>query len=124
MKKKAIQVEYRKTSESFPDWMKYEITILQEDGKTVKVPAYGKDLQDALSRVVHDDRVEKITKTTEKLPSWIWIVLWFSYLFSLIIWFIQSGNQLVMAIGVTMILPIFGLLLYWGQSKNKDKKGS
>ncbi len=124
MKKKAIQVEYRKTSESFPDWMKYEITILQEDGKTVKVPAYGKDLQDALSRVVHDDRVEKITKTTEKLPSWLWIVLWFSYLFSLIIWFIQSGNQLVMAIGVTMILPIFGLLLYWGQSKNKDKKGS
>ena len=42
MKKKAIHVEYRKTSESFPDWMKYEVTILQEDGKTVKVPAYGK----------------------------------------------------------------------------------
>jgi hypothetical protein len=124
MKKKAIHVEYRKTSESFPDWMKYEVTILQEDGKTVKVPAYGKDLQDALSRVVHDDRVEKISKTTEKLPSWIWIVLWFSYLFALIIWYMQSNNQWVMTIGLTLILPIFGWLAYWGQPKNKDKSGS
>lgn len=121
MKKKAIHVEYRKTSESFPDWMKYEVTILQEDGKTVKVPAYGKDLQDALSRVVHDDRIEKISKTTEKLPSWIWILLWFSYLFALIIWYMQSNNQLVMTIGLTVILPIFGWLAYWGQPKNKDK---
>jgi len=62
MKKKAIHAEYRKISESFPEWLKYEVTILAEDGTTTKVPAYGKDLQDALSRVVHDEKVEKVEK--------------------------------------------------------------
>ena len=28
MKQKAIDVKYRKTSESFPDYLKYEITVL------------------------------------------------------------------------------------------------
>ena len=62
MKKKAINAVYRKDSESFPEWLKYEVTILSEDGEISKVPAYGKDLQDALSRVVHDDKVKKIEK--------------------------------------------------------------
>ena len=49
MKQKVIDVKYRKGSETFPDWLKYEVTILNEDGTTDLIPAYGKDLQDALS---------------------------------------------------------------------------
>ena len=63
MKQKVIDVKYRKESKTFPEWMKYEVTLLNEDGTTNKIPAYGKDLQDALSRVVHDSKVEKINKT-------------------------------------------------------------
>ena len=63
MKRKAIHAELRKESKTFEGWLKYEVTIQEEDGKTSKVPAYGKDLQDALSRVVHDEKVEK-------LPGW------------------------------------------------------
>jgi len=59
MKQKVIDVKYRKDSTQFPKWMKYEITLLNEDGSTDKIPAYGKDLQDALSRVVHDKKVQK-----------------------------------------------------------------
>ena len=78
MKKKAINAVYRKDSESFPEWLKYEVTILSEDGEISKVPAYGKDLQDALSRVVHDDKVKKIEKKVfSKVSDTGWALAWF-----------------------------------------------
>jgi hypothetical protein len=49
MKQKVINVKYRKSSDKFPNWMKYEVTLMGEDGTTEIIPAYGKDLQDALS---------------------------------------------------------------------------
>lgn len=64
---KAIHAELRKESKSFDGWLKYEVTIEYPNGKTEQVPAYGKDLQDALSRVAHDKKVEKLVKT--KLPT-------------------------------------------------------
>jgi hypothetical protein len=80
MKRKAIHAELRKESKSFEGWLKYEVTILEEDGKTVKVPAYGKDLQDALRRVVHDEKVEKLEKKTKRIPDFLWVILWFGYM--------------------------------------------
>lgn len=78
-KRKVINVSYRKDSKSFPDWMKYEIEILNEDGSTDIIPAYGRDLQDALSRVEHDKKVEKVSKVIRKVPDVVWVMLWFSF---------------------------------------------
>ena len=78
--RKVLNVKYRKDSKTFPDWMKYEIEILNEDGSIDIIPAYGKDLQDALSRVEHDSKVEKVSKVIKKIPDFIWLVLWFSFI--------------------------------------------
>ena len=80
MKRKAVQAELRKESETFEGWLKYEVTIQNTDGTFETVPAYGKDLQDALSRVVHDERVLKIERKTKRIPDLIWVVLWFGYI--------------------------------------------
>ena len=78
MKQKVINVSYRKDSNKFEDWMKYEIEILNEDGSKELIPAYGKDLQDALSRVVHDKKVIKIEKKViDKIPTNVWAFSWF-----------------------------------------------
>jgi hypothetical protein len=77
VKKKAIHAELRKESKTFDGWLKYEITIQSEDGSVEKVPAYGKDLQDALSRVVHDEKVENILPVVKKVPDYVWVILWF-----------------------------------------------
>jgi hypothetical protein len=42
MKQKVINVKYRKSSDKFPNWMKYEVTLMSEDGTTETIPAYGK----------------------------------------------------------------------------------
>jgi hypothetical protein len=110
MRKKAIKAEYRKNSESFPEWIKYEVTILHEDGKIEKVPAYGKDLQDALSRVVHDDKVEKIQTKTESIPWWVWSIIFMVYMSTISIWSTNSGKSSIMIIGLlAMISIVFGL---------------
>ena len=62
MRRRAVHAELRKESATFNGWLKYEVTIQEEDGSIDKVPAYGKDLQDALGRVVHDEKVLRIEK--------------------------------------------------------------
>ena len=80
MKQKVINATYRKDSNTFPDWLKYEFEILNEDGTTEMIPAYGKDLQDALSRVVHDKKVVQVEQRTKRIPDIVWVVLWFGYI--------------------------------------------
>jgi hypothetical protein len=103
MRKKAIKAEYRKNSESFPEWLKYEVTILNEDGTIEKVPAYGKDLQDALSRVVHDDRVEKLQSKAEFIPRWVWSLVFIGYMTSISIWSVLSNKPKILIFGLISI---------------------
>ena len=121
MKKKAINVEYRKTSESFPEWLKYEVTILSEDGKVEKIPAYGKDLQDALSRVVHDEKVEKIAKKTNIIPWWGWSTIWFIYLLAITLWYMMTGEMLILVGGIGFSYTFLLVLMLWGKERNRDK---
>jgi hypothetical protein len=76
-KAKAINAVLRKESNTFDGYFKYEVTIENEDGTTEVVPAYGKDLQDALSRVVHDRKIEKILPKVSRVPEAVWVLIWF-----------------------------------------------
>ena len=76
-KAKAINAILRKESNTFKGYLKYEVTIQNEDGTTELIPAYGKDLQDALSRVVHDRKIEKILPVVNKIPDLVWVLGWF-----------------------------------------------
>lgn len=126
MKRKAIKAEYRKNSESFPDWLKYEVTILSEDGKMSKVPAYGKDLQDALSRVVHDEKVKKVAKTTKRIPDLVWVLMWFGYMFGLVqLTFLHSGyngfNGLFFICGMLILTTAILSVKNWLRLRNINK---
>lgn len=125
MKQKVINVSYRKDSNKFEDWMKYEIEILNEDGSKELIPAYGKDLQDALSRVVHDKKVNKVQKTAEKFPWWGWAVIWFIYILGLatITKYVNDAGDSGWMFGIGMIIPvvIVTLLNRWSIEQNKDK---
>lgn len=80
MKRRAINATLRKESQTFEGWLKYEVEIQNPDGTTELVPAYGKDLQDALSRVVHDEKVVKLEKKAKRIPDVVWVALWFGYI--------------------------------------------
>jgi hypothetical protein len=92
-KAKAVNAVLRKESKNFKGYLKYEVTIENEDGTTEVVPAYGKDLQDALSRVVHDRKIEKIIPVVNKVPDTVWAFGWF-LLFTLIVGYITTKHHL------------------------------
>jgi len=126
MKQKVINVEYRKDSNTFPEWMKYEVTILNEDGTTQKIPAYGKDLQDALSRVVHDKRVKQVEKRTKRIPDLVWIVLWFGYVlaladYSMTMWQSNGVKSIVFLSGLTFITGVTVWAKTWFRERNRDR---
>ena len=62
--RKAVDCKMVAPSKTSPGYFKYEVTIEDVDGTINKVPAYGKDMQDAISRLVWTERVEKISSKT------------------------------------------------------------
>lgn len=126
MKQKVINAEYRKDSNTFPEWMKYEVTILNEDGTTQKIPAYGKDLQDALSRVVHDKRVKQIEKRTKRIPDLVWIVLWFGYIlgWTMLTYEVSDYRKfdgLFLIGGIALITGVTIWAKAWFRERNRDR---
>ena len=124
MKRKVLNVSYRKDSNTFEDWMKYEIEILNEDGSIEKIPAYGKDLQDALSRVVHDSKVQKIQRKAERIPDAVWVILWFGYIFALSQYSMSLPKiwaSITFSVGLLAITLTVGYVSSWFRKRNRDK---
>ena len=126
MRQKVINATYRKDSQAFPDWLKYEVEILNEDGTTEMIPAYGKDLQDALSRVVHDKRVNEVEKRTKRIPTIVWIVLWFGYILGLTELTMASNTtniekSIIFFSGMTFVTGAVLWARAWFRMRNQDK---
>ncbi len=58
-RRKAIEGKLIGESKTSPGYFKYQFTILELDGTTHVMPAYGKDMEDALERLVWVERTEK-----------------------------------------------------------------
>lgn len=126
MKQKVINATYRKDSQTFPDWLKYEVELLNEDGSTQKIPAYGKDLQDALSRVVHDKKVVEVEKRTKRIPDLVWVILWFGYMlglaeYSMTMWQSNTIKGIVFVSGTAFITGLTLWAKAWFRMRNHDK---
>ena len=126
MKQKVINATYRKDSQAFPDWLKYEVELLNEDGSIDKIPAYGKDLQDALSRVVHDQRVDKVEKQTKRIPDLVWVILWFGYIsgWTMLTYEISDYRKfdgLFFIGGIALITGVTVWAKAWFRKRNRDR---
>lgn len=58
-RRKAIEGKLIGESTTSPGYFKYQFTILELDGTTNIMPAYGKDMEDALERLVWTERTHK-----------------------------------------------------------------
>jgi len=122
MKRKAIKAELRKESKTFPGYYKYELDIQEEDGSITKaVPAYGKDLQDALQRTVKHNKIEKVERVFSNLPYWVMIIVFMIYMTALSITSLKSGEMWPLITGVTsMVVIILGIQYLTTEKEIKD----
>ena len=74
-RRRAIDCKLVARSKANPGYCKYMITIAELDGTVHKQPAYGKDMQDALSRLMNQELTVKVEKKIEKNP-FIFFLAW------------------------------------------------
>ena len=62
-------------SNSNPEYFRYDVTVGEVDGTITKHPVYGKDMQDAITRLLHQEKTAKIEKKMERNP-FIFFCIW------------------------------------------------
>ena len=77
-KRRAIECKIVGRSKNNPGYCKYMITIAEMDGTVHKQPAYGKDMQGALSRLMNRELTSKVERKLESNTGLIflsWLVV-------------------------------------------------
>jgi len=75
-RRRALDCKLLKKSDSHKGYCKYIVTIGEKDGTIHKQPVYGKDMQDALSRLMKKEltvKVERKLETNVGLIFLIWL---------------------------------------------------
>jgi len=117
-RRRAIDCKLIERSKSNPGYCKYMITIAELDGTVHKQPAYGKDMQDALSRLMNKEMTVKVERKLEANTGLIFLI-----------WLIAMGTPaffvehhtpwfLLYTFGSVILLMVIGGLWY-----NYIKKG-
>ena len=70
-KRMAVKAERLKKSKKYPKYWKYAIDIEDETGEVSQIPAYGIDLEDALTSVQLIERRVWLMRFFNKVPQWV-----------------------------------------------------
>jgi hypothetical protein len=84
-RRRALKCELLRKSDTHKGYCKYMVTIGEKDGTVHKQPAYGTDMQDALSRLINTERTVKIEKKMEKNPL-IFFLVWMLVMAVPVLW--------------------------------------
>tara|TARA_B100002019_G_C21210698_1_gene569225 strand:+ start:363 stop:752 length:390 start_codon:yes stop_codon:yes gene_type:complete len=119
-RRRAIECKMERPSSSNLGYFKYNVTIREKNGNIHTEPAYGKDMQDALSRLINKERIVKVENKIEKnflVVFLIWLALmgWPAVLTSEY----DSPKFLLYAIGSITIF--FGVVALWYNHVNKGE---
>ena len=119
-RRRAMKCVLLEKSKNHNGYCKYEVTIGEKDGTVHKQPAYGTDMQDALSRLINTERTVKIEKKMEKNPL-IFFLVWMALMAAPVLW---HGE---LAYTPWFILYMFGtftaMFLFAGWWQNYLEKG-
>ena len=73
-RRRALDCKLVEKSKKNAGYYKYMVTIGEKDGTTHKQPAYGRDMQDALSRLINTERTVKVEKKLETNMFWVFLI--------------------------------------------------
>ena len=119
--RKALDCKLIGQSDIDPKYFRYEVTIQEANGDVNKAPAFGRDMQDALSRLVWNERTEAVSKFADKKP-WMQVVPMLSLFCVLGIFAIQSkthNDPIWILAGLGTLGAIIGISVLW--SKHLEK---
>ena len=84
-RRRALDCKLIEKSKKNAGYFKYEVTIGEKDGTVHKEPAYGRDMQDAISRLIWKERTIKVEKKMERNP-FIFFLIWLVVMAAPVLW--------------------------------------
>lgn len=119
--RKALDCKLVGQSDIDPKYFRYEVTIQEANGEVYVAPAFGRDMQDALSRLVWTERTQAVSKLAGKRP-WLQIVPLLSLFCVLGMFAVQSSvdnNPMWILAGLAALGTILAVAVVW--TKYLDK---
>jgi hypothetical protein len=110
MKRRAIECKIVERSKSNPGYCKYMITIAEMDGTIHKQPAYGKDMQGALSRLINKERTSKVERNT---GAGMMFIAWMIVMGVPAFYMEKYGSPVYMLYGFLGVGALIGLVAWW-----------
>ena len=120
--RKALDCKLVGSSEINPKYFRYEVTIQEADGEVYKTPAFGTDMQDALSRLVWNQRTEAVSQLAGRKP-WMQFIPLLSLFCVLGVFALQSkthDNPAWILGGIASVGAILGMAILWTRHINKQ----
>ena len=103
-RRKAIECKFVGESKTYPGYFKYQFTILELDGTTHEVPAYGKDMEDALERLVWVERIDKKSFNVVTISALLSVIIIPSVIAAI-------TNNWLFVIGALAMAIIYGIVM-------------
>lgn len=110
-RRRAIHAELVRESKDNPGYFRYNITISEKDGREHVVPAYGVDMEDAIERLVWNERIDKMAKVKGIMPTFALLLLVIAALFSMLGVIYDNPLFIVGSFGVCGIILVFSSLI-------------
>jgi len=108
LRRKAIDCKLIGESKTSPGYYKYAVTIQEKDSSINTIPCYGYDMQDAIRRLIHNERSQKVVNIINR-NEWTFTLLW---LIAVIIPFALGSILQKPALDNLSIIPlVIGLIL-------------
>jgi hypothetical protein len=119
-KRRALDCKLLKKSDSHKGYCKYLITVGEVDGTVHKQPVYGKDMQDALSRLIKKELTVKVEKTLETNTGFIFLA-WLLLMGTPAMFFGASNTPLILVYTFGTIIMLVAIATLWYNHVNKGE---
>ena len=115
-RRRAIDCKIIERSKNNPGYCKYMITVAEMDGTITKHPVYGKDMQNALKRLMNQERTQWFERKLTAgwvFAIWLLIMGWPATIME------TEGNPMYIVYMLGTIVILGGLAIWWNSYINK-----
>ncbi len=120
-RRRALECKLVEKSKNNPGYLKYMVTIGEKNGDKHTQPAYGKDMQDALSRLLHKERLTKVEKSFDNGQGAGWVFIAWLIMMGTPMYFMEKyDSPIYILYGFVGLGIMVGLAMWYWNYVNKN----
>jgi len=119
-RRRALECRFVEKSKSNPGYLKYMVTIGEKDGTKHTQPVYGKDMQDALSRLINKELTVKVERKLETSTGFVFLA-WLLIIGTLTVLLGTMNTPWILVYTFGTIIGAMLILILWYSYVNKGE---